>query len=116
MILSGTSCNNVISLAGKTNLSQLAALMSNAKALLTVDSGPSHLANALGLQTLVMHGADDENNTEAYNKAYVHGLRYGKLPCEPCVKNVCKLGDESPCLLNLDELLIKEKLSQILTT
>lgn len=114
ILLNGTSCNNVISLAGKTNLSQLATLLSNAKALLTVDSGPSHLANALGLQTVVMHGADDENNTEAYNKAYVHGLRYGKLPCEPCVKNVCKLGDESPCLLNLDELLIKDKLSQIL--
>ena len=116
MILNGTSCNNVVSLAGKTNLSQLAVLMSNAKALLTVDSGPSHLANALRLQTVVMHGADDEKNTEAYNQAYVHGLRYGKLSCEPCVKNVCKFGDESPCLLNLDELQIKEKLSQILST
>lgn len=115
-IIRGTNESHIISIAGQTNLAQLAALMSNAKALLTVDSGPSHLANALRLQTVVMHGADDENNTEAYNKAYVHGLRYGKLPCEPCVKNICKLGDESPCLLNLDELLIKEKLSQILPT
>ncbi len=106
---------HVISWAGKTNLFELASIMSSAKALLTVDSGPSHLANALRLQTVVMHGADDEKNTEAYNKSYVHGLRYGKLPCEPCVKNVCKLGDESPCLLNLDEQLIKEKLQLILS-
>lgn len=113
-ILNALSGERFVSLAGQTNLIELASLMSNAKALLTVDSGPSHLANALQLQTVVMHGADDENNTEAYNKVYIHGLRYGKLPCEPCVKNVCKLGDESPCLLNLDEQLINEKLRTIL--
>jgi ADP-heptose:LPS heptosyltransferase len=115
-ILTSANLDNLQSLAGKTSLTELAQLMSEARGLLTVDSGPSHLANALGLPTLVMHGADDENNTEAYNKASIRGIRYGKLPCEPCVKNVCKLGEASPCLLNLDEAVILHELKTILTS
>lgn len=114
LILSGVSSEKISSLAGKTSLEELAKLMSQSKLLLTVDSGPSHLANALGLKTVVMHGADDELNTEAYNKELVYGLRYGQLPCEPCVKNICKLGEESPCLLKLEEARIYETMQNAL--
>lgn len=77
------------SLAGKTSLPQLAEVLASARAVLTTDSGPAHLANALGTPTLVLFGAGNEANTAPYNKRFGQTLRLGKLPCEPCVKNIC---------------------------
>ncbi len=106
--------NRIKNLAGKTSLKDLAILMANSKAMLSVDSGPSHLCNALQTKVVVLHGADDENNTEAYNKNFVDGMRYGKLPCEPCVKNVCQPYGSPKCLEMLDENVIVEKLKNTL--
>lgn len=90
--------------AGKTNLSGLAALMASSAAILTTDSGPAHLANAVGTPTVVLFGAGNEHNTAPYNKQNLTLLRAGKLYCEPCVKNTCKLYGIPKCMQLLDEL------------
>jgi heptosyltransferase-2 len=78
-------------LAGKTNLKGLAELWAGSKAVLTPAWGPAHLANAVGAPTIVLFGAGDETNTAPYNKQGLEVIRYGKLICEPCVRNTCKL-------------------------
>lgn len=83
---------NFTSLAGKTTIKSLASLMKAAKFMLSTDSGPSHLANSLGVPLLVLFGAGDENNTAPFNKKDLNILRLGELPCEPCVKNTCMYG------------------------
>jgi ADP-heptose:LPS heptosyltransferase len=85
--------------------------MSAATALLTTDSGPAHLANSVGTPTIVLFGAGNEHNTAPYNKQGLTVLRYGKLSCEPCVKNTCKLYGVPKCLELLDELQIINTLS-----
>jgi lipopolysaccharide heptosyltransferase II len=100
--------------AGSTNLKDLITLMNSSKIVLSVDSGPAHLANALKTNTVIMHGADDEKNTEAYNKKYVFGLRYGQLSCEPCVKNTCNKYPEPACLIRLDNQQILNKIEEAL--
>jgi lipopolysaccharide heptosyltransferase II len=97
--------------AGKTDLVTLTNLMSAATALLTTDSGPAHLANSVGTPTVVLFGAGNEHNTAPYNKQGLTILRYGKLNCEPCVKNTCKLYGVPKCLELLDELQIINTLS-----
>lgn len=84
--------------AGKTGLPELAELLASARLLLTTDSGPAHLANALGTQTVVLFGAGNENNTAPYNKAFLQSVRLGKLSCEPCTKNVCVQFATPQCL------------------
>ncbi|QXV67008.1 glycosyltransferase family 9 protein [Mucilaginibacter sp. 21P] len=98
-------------LAGKTNLKGLAELMAGSKAVLTTDSGPAHLANALGVPTIVLFGAGDENNTAPYNKDNLQVIRYGQLECEPCVRNTCKLYGVPKCMQLLDEKRILKALS-----
>jgi heptosyltransferase II len=88
----------IVSVAGKTSLPQLVEVLASAKAVLTTDSGPAHLANALGTQTVVLFGAGNENNTSPYNEKAVQVLRLGKLSCEPCVKNVCVQFGTPQCL------------------
>lgn len=97
--------------AGKTNLIELCKLMAGATAILTTDSGPAHLANSLGTPVIVLFGAGNEQNTAPYNKTDLTILRYGKLSCEPCVKNTCKLYGIPKCLELLDELKIISALS-----
>jgi len=96
----------VENLAGKTTLRELAGLMAASTALLTTDSGPAHLANSVGTPTIVLFGAGDEHNTAPYNKQHLTVIRYGKLPCEPCVRNTCKLYRIPKCLQMIDEMQI----------
>lgn len=48
-----------INMAGKTNLAQLAALLQSADLLITGDSGPMHIACAVGTPLIAIHGPTD---------------------------------------------------------
>jgi heptosyltransferase-2 len=97
--------------AGKTDLAGLAQLIAGSKAVLTTDSGPAHLANAVGTPTVVLFGAGNEDNTAPYNKNNLTVLRYGQLSCEPCVRNKCLLYGIPKCMEMLDEIKIINALS-----
>jgi lipopolysaccharide heptosyltransferase II len=97
--------------AGKTDLVGLAKLMAGSKAVLTTDSGPGHLANSVGVPTIVLFGAGNESNTAPYNKKDLTVIRYGQLVCEPCVRNTCKLYGIPKCMEMLDEIKIINALS-----
>jgi len=107
------SKENIESVAGKTSLAVLAEILASASVVLTTDSGPAHLANALGTQTVVLFGAGNERNTAPYNKAAVQVIRLGQLSCEPCTKNVCVRFGTPKCLtlLNTQNILstVKER-------
>lgn len=105
-IIGDEESNRVTNLAGKTDLKGLAQLFAGAAAVLTTDSGPAHLANAVGTPTIVLFGAGDEHNTAPYNKQNLAVIRYGQLPCEPCVKNTCKLYGIPKCMQLLDDTAI----------
>jgi heptosyltransferase II len=101
--------NNITNNAGKTSLLQLITLFSSCNVMLTTDSGPAHVANALGTHTIVLFGAGNENNTAPYNKNNRSIIRLGQLPCEPCVNNICKVYGTPECLLRLDENIIVQQ-------
>jgi lipopolysaccharide heptosyltransferase II len=105
------NADRVENFAGKTDIGGLSNLMVSSAALVTTDSGPAHLANSVGLPTIVLFGAGNEHNTAPYNKQNLSVIRYGKLSCEPCVKNICKLYGTPKCMQLLDELQIINTLS-----
>ena len=101
--------NNITNQAGKTNLPELLNLLGSCSVMLTTDSGPAHVANALGTHTIVLFGAGDESNTAPYNKINRSITRLGQLPCEPCVSNTCKVYGTPQCLIRLDENIIVQQ-------
>ena len=105
---------NITNKAGTTSLPELLQLFAGSAAVLTTDSGPAHVANALGLHTVVLFGAGNENNTAPYNKDNRSIIRLGQLACEPCVNNTCKLYDVPQCLVRLDENVIISLVSNVL--
>jgi lipopolysaccharide heptosyltransferase II len=71
-----------INLAGKTSLTQLAALLQRADILITGDSGPMHIAAAVGTSVIAIHGPTDPVLTGPVSpKATV--LR-SDIWCSPC--------------------------------
>ena len=94
--------NNITNKTGTTNLAELPQLMSSAAVMLSTDSGPAHIANAVGLPLVVLFGAGNEKSTAPFNEEKRTVIRLGLLPCEPCVKNTCQFGLPK-CLEKLDE-------------
>lgn len=105
---------NITNKAGQTNLPGLLQLFAGSAAVLTTDSGPAHVANALGVHTIVLFGAGNENNTAPYNKDNRTIIRLGQLPCEPCVSNTCKVYGVPQCLVRLDEQIIVSAVNCVL--
>lgn len=101
----------ITNLSGKTALPQLIEILASAQLMLTTDSGPAHLANALGTPTIVLFGAGNEANTAPYNKDWNTVIRLGQLSCEPCLKNKCVRYEVPQCLQQLDASFIARKVS-----
>jgi heptosyltransferase II len=75
-------------LGGRTELPVLAALLAECDILLTNDSGPMHLAAAVGTRVLVVSGPADTRQTGPCGSGHVY-LQRLDLPCVPCVRNEC---------------------------
>ncbi|MFM8980946.1 MAG: glycosyltransferase family 9 protein [Planctomycetia bacterium] len=71
------------SLAGRLTLEGLVALVGRARLLASNDTGPVHLASALGVPTLALYGP----NTPVLYGPLAPGSRafYRALPCSPCL-------------------------------
>ncbi len=72
----------VVNLAGETSLSELAALMSRAALCVTNDSGPMHLAVALGRPVVGVFGPTDPVWAGPYRQP--DAVVRAAVPCSPC--------------------------------
>ena len=77
-----------IDLGGRTDLPLLAAGLAECEVLVTNDSGPMHLAAAVGTATVSLQGPADPTLTRPLGEGHVM-LWGGELPCIPCVRNEC---------------------------
>ena len=82
----------VFNLAGKTSLRQLMALLKLCRVVLTNDSGPMHVAAALGTPVVVPFGS---TSPELTGPGLPGGLRHQLLraaaPCSPCFLRDCPI-------------------------
>lgn len=77
-----------LDLGGETDLGGLAAILSLCDLVVTNDTGPMHLAGALGVPTVTLWGSSDpmEVGPPGPRHLRVTGM---DLPCKPCFKNHC---------------------------
>jgi heptosyltransferase I len=59
--------DDVLDLVGKDTLKQLPALLERADLLMTPDSGPMHIANAMGTKVLGLHAASNPRRSGPYS-------------------------------------------------
>jgi heptosyltransferase-2 len=78
-----------VMLTGQTDLRQAVAVLSVADALVTNDTGPAHIAAALGRPTLVIFGPTDPRTTRPFSQAAEIIRRPPE--CAPCMLRECPI-------------------------
>jgi len=82
--------NRLVSLAGKTKLTELAGLMARADLAVSTDSGPMHLACAVGTPVVAIMGSTAPWRTGPFGDRYT--VIRKELFCSPCYqKKKCPL-------------------------
>jgi ADP-heptose:LPS heptosyltransferase len=78
---------NIINLIGKTSLNELISVINHAKALITTDTGPSHIAAAVNTPVFTLIGPTDHLSTGPYPtpENEVHIIAE-EIECRPCYK------------------------------
>jgi lipopolysaccharide heptosyltransferase I len=84
-------------LTGKTNLKQLVALLERAALVIANDSGPMHIAAALGRPLVTLFGPTNPHRTGPYGR--LDSVVRLDLPCSPCHSRRCS---HQSCLHWLD--------------
>lgn len=88
-----------IDLAGATTVGLLPALLSKASLLITNDSGPMHIAAAVGTPVVALFGPTSAVRTGPYGAG--HSVLTGKAPCSPCFSRFCKNASYLACLTDI---------------
>ena len=83
-----------VDLAGQLSLTELAALIHRMNAYLTVDSGPAHMAAALGTSLVTLWGPGIFEQTAPISPGNPPRILYHRVACAPCygtpVMKTCK--------------------------
>jgi lipopolysaccharide heptosyltransferase II len=83
----GAQVTGAINLAGKTNLRQLAALISRADLVIANDSGPMHIAAAMNKPLVTLFGPTNPVRTGPYRRE--DSVLRVDIPCSPCYSRKC---------------------------
>jgi len=76
-----------IDVTGQTTLRQLVALLERAELVIANDSGPMHIATALGRPLVTMFGPTNPIRTGPYGR--LDSVVRVDIPCSPCYSKKC---------------------------
>lgn len=107
---------------GATNLKESGALLARADALVTMDTGPMHLAAAVGTPLVALFGATSPARTgpaptpphARKPKTPLPLIHSEGLTCVPCMQRTCARGDLA-CLARLEPQRVLEALEEQLS-
>ena len=94
--ISGSARHPVVDLTGRTRLRTLAALYQMARGVVSTDTGPMHLAAAVGAPLVALFGPTAPWRTGPFGNRH-QVIRLG-LPCSPCFRHHCP---DPRCMTNI---------------
>jgi ADP-heptose:LPS heptosyltransferase len=75
----------LLNLVGRTRLDELVNVLDRARFVVTCDTGPMHLAVALGVRTFALFGPSDHRRTGPFRGRVIRA----KIDCAPCRRKTC---------------------------
>jgi len=90
------------SLAGKTTLKDLAALYERVAVLVTTDTGPMHIAAAVGTPVIALFGPTAPWRTGPFGSG--HRILRAEIDCSPCLKKHCDHEHECMEQITVDQV------------
>lgn len=105
------SWSRASNLSGRTRLKELIALLEGSRLVIANDSGPMHIASALGKPLVTLFGPTSAVRTGPYKRPETV-LQLG-IPCRPCFSRQCV---HHSCLRWIDPEYVLERVDSLLTT
>jgi heptosyltransferase-1 len=100
-----------VDLTGRTNLRQLVALMERAEIVIGNDTGPLHIAAALGRPLVALYGPTNPDYTGPYGR--LDSVLRHPIECSPCLSSRCRYA-HLRCLAELNpQSVLKEVRRQL---
>ena len=91
-----------IDLTGKTSLKQLAYIIKKSQAFVGGDTGPMHLAVAVGAKVVTMFGPTDPIRNGPYRDG--HKILLAPVPCQGCWEKICPKDENCMSTIKADEV------------
>ena len=88
--------NACLNLCGATSLPEMVEWMRRCDLMVTNDTGPMHVAAALGKPLVALFGPTEPRRTGPYGQ--LENVLRLDLPCSPCLKSVCHFEKPEECL------------------
>ena len=112
--------NEIIDFVDKTTISELKNILSSVKIFIGNDSGPAHIAAAVGTSTLTIFGSTDIKHCVKYLPYSGHHICIKpdmSVKCHPCYKKICPTHHECMDNINTTKIInsIKENFWSILS-
>ena len=101
-IVRASGCS-LLNMAGQTTIRGLMALLSQCRLLITNDSGPMHIAAALGVPVAAIFGSTDPALTTPIGTGHVVVRK--DVPCSPCFRRECPTNLECMDLIQVEDVL-----------
>ena len=98
-----------INIAGETTLTQLASILHTCDVFIGNDSGPMHLAAAVGTPTIGLYGPGDPTRFAPMGVACQTIRR--KLDCPPCLGATCQFGKDG-CMFKIQVTDVRQVLEE----
>jgi heptosyltransferase I len=102
-----------LNLAGQTSLAEMIEWVRLSKLIITNDTGPMHVAAAIGRPVVALFGPTNPASTGPYGQLG-NVLQNTALPCVPCMSQKCSYRDPLACLHSITPQSVFEKARQIL--
>lgn len=99
-------------LAGRLSLVETGSVLSGMDAVISNDSGPMHLAAAIGIPVVAVFGPTNPARTGPFGKGHI--VLAGKKSCIPCYRRECPLGP-TICLREVSPGAVVEAVISILS-
>lgn len=104
-----------LDLTGRTTLPEAVELIRASKLMLTNDTGPMHIAAALGKPVVGLFGPTNPARTGPYGQQQFT-LQRDELGCVPCLKNYCSNPEPLACLRGISPARVAHEISARLQT
>ncbi len=111
--IQGQMKTSLVDLTGKTRLRVLPALFKQLDVLITNDSGPMHIAAAVGTPVVALFGATSATRTGPYGEG--HSVLSHNVPCRPCFSRTCRHSAPLACLTEVSPTQVVETVRPLLT-
>jgi ADP-heptose:LPS heptosyltransferase len=103
--------DDVVDTAGRISLREVIAVMERAAVAIGPDTGPMHIASAVGTPVVALFGATSPLRSGPWG--WYHAVLRGDVPCVPCYLPRCPIGQL--CMERITPAMVMERVEQVLS-